>query len=45
MHKIFDNTGHAELIHKDPQILLALLDDAYNQRRYSKGGMQNEVFV
>ena len=34
-HKIFDNTGHAELIHKDPQILLALLDDAYNQRRYS----------
>lgn len=43
-HRIFDNTGHAELIHKDPQILLALLDDAYNQRRYSKGGMRNEVF-
>jgi hypothetical protein len=28
-HKMFRNTGHAELIHKDPRILLSIIDKAY----------------
>lgn len=28
-HKMFRNVGHAELIHKDPKILLKLIDKAY----------------
>ncbi len=30
-HKMFRNTGHAELIHKKPEILLSLIDKAYNK--------------
>jgi len=29
-HKMFKNTGHAELIHKNPRVLLSLIDKAYN---------------
>lgn len=32
-HKMFRRTGHAELIHKDPGILLSLIDKAYNAGR------------
>ena len=32
-HKIFPDTGHAELIHKDPQILLSYIEKAYRNRR------------
>ena len=28
-HKMFRNTGHVELIHKDPRILLSIIDKAY----------------
>ena len=31
-HKIFKNTGHVELIHKRPEILLSLIDKAYNHK-------------
>ncbi len=31
-HKMFKNTGHAELIHKNPKILLKLIDKAYKNR-------------
>lgn len=31
-HKMFNNTGHAELIHKKPEILLSLIDKAYSHR-------------
>lgn len=29
-HKMFRNTGHAELIHKNPRVLIRLIDKAYN---------------
>lgn len=32
-HKIFPDTGHAELIHKDPKILLKYIGRAYNMRK------------
>lgn len=32
VHKMFKNTGHAELIHKNPKILLKLIDKAYQNR-------------
>lgn len=31
-HKMFENTGHAELIHKKPEILLSIIDKAYNRK-------------
>lgn len=32
VHKMFKNTGHAELIHKNPKVLLKLIDKAYQNR-------------
>jgi len=32
VHKMLKNTGHAELIHKNPKILLKLIDKAYQNR-------------
>ena len=31
-HKMYKNTGHAELIHKNPAILISLIDKAFSHR-------------
>ena len=33
-HKMFKNTGHAELVHKNPQRLVSLIERAYNSELY-----------